>query len=91
MAEPIENIIKQRYNVNPNVNVKTKSLNNVNVAASANKLVQSLSDPKSFEFYCKVCYALPEHVVWSNLEKALTGRRPAAYFTFLCKLEMERL
>lgn len=72
-----------------NVNVNPKVINNVNasnVQATASKLAQSLNDPNSFKFYCKVARALPENVIWSNLEQAQTKRKPAAYFTFLCKL-----
>lgn len=83
MAEQINQIL-------PNVNVKKPRLNNViNVKTTANKLVDKLGDPDSYKFFCKVAWDLPENVIWNNLEQAMSGRNPKAYFTFLCKLSMK--
>ena len=80
------------YQVLPNVNVNKPETNNVNVnnvRATAHKLVERLDDPNSIKFFYKVARQLPEHVIWANVEQALTGRNPRAYFTFLCKLSMD--
>ena len=73
----------------PNVNVNKTKLNNVNnVKDIALKLSDKLSDPNSYRFFCKVAWKLPEHQIWANLEQALTGKNPKAYFTFLCNREL---
>ena len=79
----------KRYNVN-----KTKVNNvkryNVNAEQTAKLIAERLHDENSFLFFCKVAHRLPENVIWSNLEQAQGGKNPRAYFTFLCKLEMDK-
>lgn len=72
-----------------NVNVNKLKTNNVNVSSIATKLVEKLDDPKSYRFFCKVARSLPESVIWVNLEQAMTGKNPKAYFTFLCQMSMK--
>lgn len=77
-----------RLNVNVNNN-NTSNVNVSNVRATASKLAQTLNDPDSFKFYCKVARSLPESEIWNNVEQAQSkARNPAAYFTTLCKLTM---
>lgn len=97
MSENISEVL----NKSSNVNVNNKVLNNVNVKinksranlpevrAIAQKLVASLQDEASFKFFCKVAWNIPENIIWTNLEQALTGKNPRAYFTFLCNLTLE--
>ncbi|CAB4132405.1 hypothetical protein UFOVP253_15 [uncultured Caudovirales phage] len=76
------------------LNVHLTKLNNVNVLnveATAYKLEEKLHDTHSFNFFCKVARNLPENVIWSEAEKALTkGRNPAAYFTVACSAIMAK-
>lgn len=87
MAEPIGNVL-------PNVNArysKPELSINVNVQSIrgiAHKLSESLNDPESFEFFCKVARNLPESVIWSTLEKAQGKSRPAAWFSKTCSILM---
>jgi len=76
-----------------NVNVRSKALNNVDVnvdidkaRAIATRIADKLDDAQSFKFFCKVAYNLPEHLIWDNLEVALTKNRPAAYFSRVCNI-----
>lgn len=71
-----------------NNNKKINSNNLTEVRARANTLADKLNDHKSINFYYKICWYLPENVIWRNLEQAQGGNNPRAYFTFLCKLEM---
>jgi len=79
----------KRYNVNNN---KTNNVKRYNVKAEtlAKSIAEKLNDEKSFLFFCKVAHQLPENVIWNNLEQAQGGKNPRAYFTFLCKLNMEQ-
>lgn len=86
----------KRYNVNNN---KTNNVNNVkraygyniaDVRKRATLIADKLNDQKSINFYYKVCWQLPENIIWNNLEQAQGGKNPRAYFTFLCKLSMEK-
>lgn len=89
-----------------NVNVNNNSFNNVNnvtsknvsytidcnqVRVNATLIADKLNDHKSINFYYKVCWKLPEHIIWYNLEQALTGRNPKAYFTFLCNIALKEV
>lgn len=69
---------------------KAYPYNITDVQRTATKLVDTFNDPDSFEFYCKVAWNLPESMIWNKVELAKVKSRgkPAAYFTFLCKLEM---
>lgn len=90
-------------NVNNNINIInnekgfTKTHNdNDNVAFNraekaeiiARKLSAKFGSDKSFEFYCKVAYALPENKIWINYEKSLGGKNPGALFNWLCRKDM---
>lgn len=91
MENHISGVIKNKKNTNVNVNnrvITNVKRYNVNAERTARLLAEKLSDPESFLFYCKVAHALPENVIWSNLEQAKSGRNPRAYFTFLCKINM---
>lgn len=61
------------------------------VQSIASRIADKLNNPLSFKFYCKVAWKLPKYMIWQNLEQALTGKNPRAYFTFLCKLNMQTL
>ena len=84
-----------KYNVN-NDNVSKNLKNNVidNVARTratdllADTLVARLNNPGAREYYCKVAYKLSEAQIHNNLEKALSGRDPLSYFTWLCNKEL---
>lgn len=87
-ANHISHIIKDNVNV---IETKTNNVKryNVNAEKTAHLLAEKLNDENSFLFFCKVAHQLPENKIWSNLEQALNGKNPRAYFTFLCKMNME--
>jgi hypothetical protein len=85
----VEEIINNtKHNVNVN---KTNTNNVINVRATALKLVDRLHDSDSFKFFCMVAWNLPESVIWNSLELAQAkGREPKKYFSFLCKMELDK-
>lgn len=98
MTSSLGEITKEKLNhiSQDNVNVTGVSpeiySNNVNVTKVryiARKLSVSLKDSDSYDFFCKVAWTLSEGYIWSNLEVAMKKRKPAAYFTYMCRLAME--
>lgn len=78
------------YNVNDNASFinKTNNDNDIdrrNVDRIADRLVEKFGSPQSREFYCKVAWKLSEAQIWSNYEKSLRGKSPAALFNWLCR------
>lgn len=59
----------------------------------AGKLVGSLDNPGSYQFYCLIAWKLPENKIWTNLEsaKASKGGDPKRLFTWLCKRDLATL
>lgn len=98
MAARISDIIgnvSKIFNTNDNVNNNDKYAKSKKVDEIADKLVEKLANPGARRFYCLVAYKLPEHIIWDNLDLALTykGERkdynPQRYFTWLCKRTMQ--
>lgn len=73
-----------------NVNKITKKNNVNNVKAQAYRLVEKLNDPKSYKFFLKVSWHLPESKIENNLESALKGRNPRRLFTWLCIKDLRK-
>lgn len=70
-------------------NVSTNNLNNVERITL--QLMDKLNDNHSYKFFKLVATKLPEYIIWTNLEIALTKRKPAAYFSTVCKAEMRKV
>lgn len=87
MAESIGDIAN--VNVRYSKPVVTSNVNVQSIRGIAHKLSESLNDPDSFEFFCKVARNLPESVIWSKLEIAQTKGRPAAWFSKTCSILMD--
>ncbi len=72
-----------------NVNVNNKYLINVNnVRLIADKLSTALNDKKSYDYFMKIAWHLPEYKIWNNLEYSAKGKDPRKLFTWLCKQDM---
>lgn len=98
-SEIATNVNNVKYkNLNNVNNVKANPANKkvaygynvTDVRRIADTLVEKLNDPNSYKFFCKVAWQLPENRIYLNLEQALSGKNPKAYFTFLCKLELSK-
>jgi hypothetical protein len=81
----------------PEANVKRyvkqevkETFNVINVEPIIEKLATTLHDTHSDYFFKQVANSLPESVIWSNLEIALTKHKPAAYFSTVCKAMMSK-
>lgn len=70
--------------------IKNNNLSVEQVRGVASKLCDKLANPSRFEFYCKVAWHTPEHIIWANLEQALRGNNPINYFSFLSKLTLKQ-
>lgn len=96
--QSLENILQKQTYIKNNNNVDNKYINNVDnvekikkvnkVNQIANILTLKLDDQKSFKFFCKVAWELPENEIWNNLESAMAGKYPARLFTWLCIKQM---
>ena len=86
----------ERVNLTPNNNKNNINNNNNDIGRSqfekskqaediAEKLVTKLNAPKSFLYYCKVAYTLPESRIWDNYEQAIKGKNPGGLFNWLCE------
>lgn len=66
-------------------------MNNDNrIELVANHLVEKLHSPQSWEFYCKVAYALDQPTINRLLATAIEkGRNPGGLFNYLSRKEME--
>lgn len=71
-----------------NVNVNTKTINNVNVKPVIDKLRIILNDTHSDGQFAQIARSLPEAFIWTQAEIAQTKRNPAAWFTAVCKANM---
>lgn len=87
------NVLLQNNNINDNDNVSFKERLRKSKHAEdiAHRLVKNFDSPGSFEFYCKIAYALPENRIWNNYEQATTSKKvknPAGLFNWLCRKDM---
>lgn len=71
-------------------NTNTKTLAQVQFIAT--KLESSLGRqvPSRYEYYCKVAWQLPEHIIWQCLESASKGRSPQRLFSYLTAQYMKK-
>jgi hypothetical protein len=81
------NSVSEVKNTNTKHKPQTKTITQVRVIAQ--RLCDGLNNQSRFEYYCKLAWHLPDSVIFTNLEVALTGRNPQRYFSFLCDLTMK--
>lgn len=88
VIDNVEKTLVNNDNVidNGNKDKGVKSARDVELIAL--KLVDNFHSQQSYEFYCKVAYKLPEHIIWSNYEQAQKGRTPGKLFNWLCRRDM---
>jgi len=93
--QQLKDLIKINNNVNVNNNIKTNvNVNNVTgiqVHNTAQALCDKFSDQNSFQYFCKVAWKLPEHIINNNYEMAQKGHNPVKLFVYLCNLDMAKL
>lgn len=92
MSETNNDNVSVNGSLNPNDNSNNNDIYNAsrNAERIAYALVDKFHAKGSFEFYCKVAYALPEHKIWKLYERATTSKgakNPAGLFNWLCKRE----
>ncbi len=81
----VNEIVSLNHNNNVNDNGFSKSKEAEKIAYT---LVDKLGSQKSFPFYCKVAYNLPERKIWNNLETAMKGKNPGGLFNWLCRRDL---
>lgn len=93
--EALANNVNVRFsmktnNVNDNVETKVRKTE-AEVDRMASYLMDKLDAPAEYrEWYCKVCWKLPEHIIMKNLDIAMRkGSVPAKYFTWLCNKSLK--
>lgn len=81
---PLSNNDNVSNNLTNNVNDRSKTVDLI-----ADKIVLALNNPSARAYYCKIAYALPERMIWNNLEQSAKGKSPARLFTWLCQRDMK--
>lgn len=84
------NYTNTRDSVNNNKTTNTKTLAEVQQIASKLEDCLGKQIPSRYEYYCKVAWNLPEHVIWLSLESAMKGRSPQRLFSYLTTLQMKK-
>lgn len=101
----VNNIMQEISKILNSTNTSTKNLPSVNstntstnktigeVRLIATRLEEKLGQqvPSRYKYYCKVAWRLPEAIIWSNLEEALTNETPAKLFAWLCKPYLDQV